>query len=189
MDCTEEGAGAGGGAELGVGCLVVKGAGSLGGGAGGLEEGRATEIIVGVSEPSSSALPTLAMRTFKGSARKRPGETFGACELAGVMLEILLVLMLTMLVVLTLMMLLVLMLAMLVVFSTLARSRALAAGRSRESSTMGRWRSILRFGLRGHYLSASCERAPLRVLSPRCAIYEHTSLFVPAAASHVIGAV
>lgn len=176
MGCAEEGAGAGGGAELGVGCLVVEGAGSLGGGAGLLEEGRATEIIVGVSKPSSSVLPTLAMRTFKGSARKRPGETFGACELAEVMMEILVVLTLTMLLVLMMTMLLVLMLAMLVVFSTLARSRALVTGRRKESSTMGRWRSILRFGLRGHYLSVICESVPLRVLSPQCAIYEHTSL-------------
>lgn len=176
MGCAEEGAGAGGGAGLGVDSLWVEGAGSLGEGAGVLEEGSATDIIVGVSEPSSSALPTLAMRTFKGSARNMPGEIFGACEFAGVMLEMLVVLMLKMLLVLMLTMLLVLMPAMLVVFSTLARSRAWAAGRRRERSTMGRWRSILRFGVRGHYLSASCKRAPLRALSPRCAIYEHTSL-------------
>lgn len=179
--CAEEGAGAGGGEGVGVGCLELEGAGSLGDGAGVLEEERATEIIVGVSAPSSSALPTLAMRTFKGSARKTPGEIFGACDLAGMVLEMLEVLMRTML--------LVLMLAILVGLSTLALSRAWAAGRSKETSRIRRWRSILRFGLRGHYLSASCERAPLRVLSSRCPIYEHTSLFVQAAASHVIGVV
>lgn len=74
--CAEEGAGAGGGEGVGVGCLDLEGAGSLGDGAGVLEEERATKIIVGVSAPSSSALPTLAMRTFKGSARKTPGEIF-----------------------------------------------------------------------------------------------------------------
>lgn len=108
--------------------------------------------------------------------------SFGACDLAGMVLE-----MLEMLEVLMLTMLLVLMLAILVGLSTLALSRAWAAGRSKETSRIRRWRSILRFGLRGHYLSASCERAPLRVLSSRCPIYEHTSLFVQAAASHVIG--
>lgn len=147
IGCAEEGVGAGGVEGPGGGCLEVEGAGSLGGGAGVLEEGRATEIIVGVSEPSSSALPTLAMRIFKGSARNMTGEAFGACALAAVILEMLVVLMLT-----------VLILAVLVVLSTLALSRALVAGRTRERSTMGRWRSILRFGVRSHYFSANCKR-------------------------------
>lgn len=150
IGCAKEGAGAGSVEGPGGGCLEVEGAGSLGGGAGVLEEGRATEIIVGVSEPSSSALPTLAMRMFKGSARNKTGEAFGACALAAVILEMLVVLMLTML--------LVLILAVLVVLSTLALSRALVAGRTRERSTMGRWRSILRFGVRSHYFSANCKR-------------------------------
>jgi len=61
--------------------LEVEGAGSIGEGAGILEEGKALEVVIGVFKLFSSSLPTLSMRMFKGSARKTPGGTFGPAML------------------------------------------------------------------------------------------------------------